>query len=141
MPTIYSKLTEAQKESRKQYARNWNRTHKEERNALNRAATAAKHSQYYRNREKYNASSLDSHYRRKYNLTTAQVDQMIADRKGLCDICGLPDKTGKRLSVDHDHKTDRVRGMLCTDCNVSIGRFNDSPELMRVAIAYLEGKA
>lgn len=138
MTTIYSNLSDAQKESRRQYARNWNETHKAQRNEYNRAATAAKKSQYYRNKEKYTASNLDSHYRRAYNLTTKQVDQMIADRNGLCDICGLPEKIEKRLSVDHSHKTGQVRGMLCTNCNVGIARFNDSPELMRVAALYME---
>lgn len=59
-------------------------------------------------------------------------------RNGLCDICGMPNKNGELLFVDHNHKTGKVRGMLCIDCNMGIGRMKDSPELLRVAAAYLD---
>ena len=43
-----------------------------------------------------------------------------------------------RLSVDHDHKTSLVRGLLCTQCNQAIGAFEESPERMTAAMAYLQ---
>ena len=45
---------------------------------------------------------------------------------------------GKRLAVDHDHETVRVRGLLCWICNTNIGRWNDSVETLASAIRYLE---
>lgn len=52
---------------------------------------------------------------------------MVEDRKGLCDICGKPDdrKDGRRISVDHDHKTGKVRGLLCNGCNARLGWYEN----------------
>lgn len=55
-----------------------------------------------------------------------------------CIICGETQKL--QLAVDHDHKTGRVRGALCTRCNLGLGHFRDKPELLRLAALYLEGQ-
>jgi dihydroorotase-like cyclic amidohydrolase len=49
-------------------------------------------------------------------------------------------RTGKirALAVDHDHKTGKVRALLCRNCNTGLGNFQDSPELLKTAIQYLE---
>lgn len=57
-----------------------------------------------------------------------------------CVICGEPEKKGKQLAIDHDHATGLIRGVLCQRCNMGIGQFRDSPELLRFAALYLEGK-
>ena len=54
-----------------------------------------------------------------YNITLAEYDQMFEDQKGVCAICGNPENN-RRLAVDHDHKTGKVRGLLCTRCNVKL---------------------
>ena len=46
--------------------------------------------------------------------------------------------TGKRLAVDHCHKTGKIRGLLCTKCNIGLGYFNDDVILLKNSIRYLE---
>lgn len=66
-----------------------------------------------------------------YNLTLPQLDVMRAQG---CGICG----SHEQLRVDHNHKTGKVRGMLCSKHNVGLGQFDDDPALLRAAIAWLE---
>ena len=63
---------------------------------------------------------------RCYNMTLEDYDQMLDKQKGVCAICGESETRRlhgviARLSVDHDHKTGKVRGLLCTNCNVGLG--------------------
>jgi hypothetical protein len=61
-----------------------------------------------------------------YGITLEQYDEMFTKQNGVCAICGKPE-TGKnqhgvvRLSVDHNHSTGEVRGLLCTRCNKHLG--------------------
>jgi hypothetical protein len=71
----------------------------------------------------------------KYGLAIEEVEAM---KEGGCAICGT--KTID-LHVDHDHATGKVRGILCRECNIGLGKFGDSPELMLEAIAYLRTHA
>lgn len=59
-------------------------------------------------------------------------------QNGLCRICHSPEKNGKKLSIDHCHETGMIRGLLCNKCNTGIGMFEDNPDLLRAAVAYLE---
>lgn len=77
-------------------------------------------------------------YLRKWGLTPETYEVMAEAAGGLCAICRQPCPTGQRLSVDHDHATGRVRGLLCRTCNVGIGNLKDDPALLARAILYLE---
>lgn len=77
-------------------------------------------------RRKYQLKAL-------YNLTPEDHKKMLDEQGGRCLICG----SDAELHVDHDHKTNVVRGLLCTKCNTGLGLFCDSPELLEAATAYL----
>jgi hypothetical protein len=63
---------------------------------------------------------------------------LLEAQNGKCAICG-GGETGKfsRLSVDHDHVTKKIRGLLCSSCNAGLGRLKDSEELLIRALEYL----
>lgn len=75
---------------------------------------------------------------KKINIDN-RADLLIKNHNGLCDICGIEKLgySGRRLAIDHDHKTGLVRGMLCQKCNIGLGNFNDNPELLEKAMKYL----
>jgi hypothetical protein len=76
--------------------------------------------------------------RKKLGVSPAQYDAMVAAQGGVCAICGRPDVTGRDLALDHDHKTLRVRGLLCGNCNHALGKLRDDPVLLRKAADYVE---
>lgn len=75
-----------------------------------------------------------------YGLTGKAFRALWAAQNGGCGICAVPldTLTGKQLHVDHDHKTGKVRGLLCNSCNTALGRFKDSTEMLAKAIGYLK---
>jgi hypothetical protein len=79
------------------------------------------------------------HYaiKKQYNLDPEEYETMLTAQVGVCAICKKDCSTGRRLAVDHDHASDEVRGLLCSNCNTSLGGFKDSEELLLSAIAYL----
>lgn len=83
-----------------------------------------------------------------YGLTEEQYDALVEKQGGVCAICLMPERyvdarTGmpRRLAVDHDHETGRVRGLLCGRCNRSIGQFADDHERLTRAAEYLKRAA
>jgi hypothetical protein len=75
----------------------------------------------------------------KYGLTEERYNEILVSQGGRCAICRIEKcKTGRRFAVDHDHGTGKVRGILCSACNIGIGHMQDDPELLRRAADYLE---
>ena len=72
-----------------------------------------------------------------YGLTTDQYDQMWHAQGGACYLWGKKSRR-QRLSVDHDHETMRVRGLLCSRCNRHLGTFEWSVDVLRRLIKYAE---
>jgi Autographiviridae endonuclease VII len=78
----------------------------------------------------------------RFGLSVEEYEEMLRWQSHRCAICGRaqpknPVYTDKSLAVDHDHKTGKIRGLLCMNCNMGIGRFKDDPELLMAACAYL----
>ena len=91
-----------------------------------------------RRRSKTIESRVKSWRRNGIDVTTESWNQMYTSQRGVCAICGSSDRRGFRLSLDHDHRTMKVRGLLCTSCNNGIGRFGDNSDLLRKAADYLD---
>jgi hypothetical protein len=68
---------------------------------------------------------------------TSMYERLVKLYGSVCQICGRPPEPGRRLSIDHDHATDEIRGLLCRGCNYGIGCLKDSVPLLESAIAYL----
>ena len=75
---------------------------------------------------------------RKFGLSDSEYEALHAI--GRCEICGAPPPAERRLSIDHDHQTGVVRGLLCNPCNMGIGLLQDSPEVLTAAAAYLHAR-
>lgn len=72
-----------------------------------------------------------------YGITPDQYDQMFLAQYGRCKICRRIGN-GRRLHVDHEHSTGRVRGLLCGKCNRGIGMFDDNPAILLKVCEYLQ---
>ena len=74
---------------------------------------------------------------KRYRISLAEFDTMMKEQNGVCAICNKPAKVGKSLCVDHDHKTGKIRGLLCQSCNLLIGNAKDDIEVVFKALHYL----
>jgi len=93
---------------------------------------------YQRNKERMRERMRVTAYMRRYGITIEEYEILLAEQNNGCAICAaLTGANGKRLSVDHNHQTGEVRGLLCDDCNTALGKFKDSPSLLAKAINYL----
>lgn len=81
---------------------------------------------------------------KRYGLTIESYDAMLTAQGGRCAVCkdeGNKQSRWNRMSVDHDHTTGKVRGLLCDNCNRALGLLRDDPELVDEAAAYLRRAA
>jgi hypothetical protein len=75
--------------------------------------------------------------KRRFGVTTAWYNEQLVAQNGGCAICGQPCQTGRVLAVDHNHATGAVRGLLCANHNLLLGKASDSIEVLERCIAYL----
>jgi len=78
----------------------------------------------------------DTEFRNKFGIGLHQYQAILEEQGGLCYLCGQNDF--RNLAVDHCHKTGKVRRLLCSNCNMGLGKFNDNPDLLRKAANYVE---
>lgn len=74
--------------------------------------------------------------RKKYGLTEADFDALVAAHGGRCAICDTDKPGGRygRFCVDHCHQTGRIRGILCPQCNMALGQLGDSQDAIMVVL-------
>jgi hypothetical protein len=70
---------------------------------------------------------------RRYRMEVEDYKKMLREHRGRCGACGSKSK----LCLDHDHKTDAARGLLCNSCNVTLGQVQDSPARLLALVKYL----
>ena len=90
---------------------------------------------------KKNSKSVRSQYlKRNYGLTFEEFETMLSDQDNCCAVCGGKETYGrhKRFTVDHNHNTGKVRGLLCHRCNTAIGLVNEEIHTHKSMIEYLE---
>jgi len=107
--------------------REWIRAHPQEHTSRSRAWQKA-------NPDKM----LNMKLKRVYGITLEDFQNMLRQQGGVCAICQQECDKRPRLSVDHCHKTGRVRGLLCHGCNTALGYMRDDPERLHRAITYLK---
>ena len=86
---------------------------------------------------KQHARDYSLNYR--YGLTLEQYNDMFESQSGCCAICEIhQSELNKTLSVDHNHSTGEVRGLLCTACNQSLGKVKEDVNILNSMIEYIE---
>lgn len=105
-----------------------------------RDCISIKHKVYRaKEKERYKKLFLVNSLKRLYGLSYEDYLSLLERQEFKCAICKK--KAGKRrLSVDHNHTTNKVRGLLCDRCNVGLGMFGDSPQLFYNALDYISVK-
>jgi len=126
---------EERREAKRAQVRAWQRR--------NRAHIREYNNTYNRTYRKVNAARISEnkrayHLRKEYNLSQEQVGEMLREQDNRCHLCLRKFTKVRRPRVDHNHRTGRVRKLLCDDCNVGLGRFKDNPRSLRRAACYVE---
>lgn len=92
-------------------------------------------------RDKVRTASRKYMLKWTYGLSEEQYQLLLASQGYRCAVCRSLTPQNKRtnfFTVDHDHKTGRVRGLLCTKCNTALGNVDDDIKILQAAITYLE---
>jgi len=79
----------------------------------------------------------ENHRLRKYGVTPEWFRDQLVGQAGRCAICGFVFPSDRDTCVDHDHKTNLPRALLCRDCNLMIGHAHESTRTLQTAISYL----
>lgn len=145
----YQKTKVRDLEKKNTYNKKYREEHKEE--IKQKAVIYRKHTREARKiysksyKEKNKSEIKNSILKRHFGITLETYNELAINQNNLCLICNKPEmgidkRSNKRrlLAVDHDHKTGKVRGLLCSKCNRGLGYFNDNVELLKNSINYLE---
>jgi hypothetical protein len=120
---------------RTQATKNWYNRNRVSENARSRAYYAA-------NKKKIALVMARRHYIRLYGITIADRDIMLAAQGNVCAACGSPEHgnslPGWGWATDHNHKTGKVRGIICCSCNLTLGNAREDTKRLRLLALYLE---
>ncbi len=99
--------------------------------------------QFSKNSKEYSKINKDSikdyKLKKDFGISLNDYNKMFNEQEGKCKICYTHQCEFKRLfAVDHCHKTDKIRGLLCTNCNLLLGKAKDSIKILESSINYLK---
>ena len=116
-----------------------NKDKKAEYNRIYREKNKDKKAEYNRIYREQNKEKLAAYMRQyglaQYGLTLEEYEAMLDEQIGVCAICKTSGEGN--LAVDHDHKTGKIRGLLCKKCNSALGFFGDDYQLVKTAESYM----
>lgn len=146
--TYYEKLKIEHPEKIKKYSKVYKEKNRKDinnkakiyRQRYKKEITERRKKYYIENPEKLRDLNL-----KKYNINSSQYSDLLLKQNNVCAIC-FRSETSKHtngilwnLSIDHDHKTSKIRGLLCNNCNRGLGLFQDNLDVLKNAVLYLEG--
>jgi hypothetical protein len=128
---------------KKEYDKQYRVEHKQEINKKNKRYRIKHRKELNKKNRQYHANHIEeiknSRKQHLYNITQEQYNELFYKQNGNCAICGKNQSELKKvLSVDHNHITGKVRGLLCSKCNFGIGNLNDDINMLTQAIIYLK---
>lgn len=120
-------------------SRNRNPEKARERARLWHVNNRERHLAYMARRRKENSRAvLSSKLKAAFGISLEQYEAIASKQNHCCAICGTPQvELRRKMAVDHDHETGKVRGLLCNNCNVGLGNFRDSEQLLVKAQKYI----
>jgi hypothetical protein len=92
------------------------------------------------NPDKRHKQERSRHLLQTYGIVQKEYDDMLYSQQGCCKLCGkklIRESVKRYFSVDHNHSTGIVRGILCYNCNSGLGLFKDNPHLLERAKEYV----
>ena len=92
---------------------------------------------YNINKARSLANTREAKLLREYGISVEKYQELLKQQGGLCKICKQLETQQRKLSIDHNHKTGKVRGLLCNRCNVAIGLLNEDIGIIHNVIIYL----
>ena len=90
------------------------------------------------NKDRRKITIQRNNYKKRYGLSLEQKQELVDKQNSKCAICSNDLKDTHDVCVDHCHITGMIRGILCRKCNLGIGHLQDSLEILKSAIRYLE---
>ncbi len=119
--------TPEQRKIRTDYMRKWREKNRARHNELCLLS-------HHRNKHKHVHANRDRWLKGQYGIGTEDKNAMVVAQSSKCKICAKPFSSSRNVHVDHDHKTNRIRGLLCMACNTKLGWFESNRDTI---LAYL----
>lgn len=111
-----------------------------EKDGVSRRCKLCVHLHRKNNPSLYKKYKRKTHLKNTFNFTILQYNELLNKQEGKCGICKSYSPSSSRkmhFSIDHDHTTGQIRGLLCDTCNRGIGLLKDCPKILQNATDYL----